>query len=421
MKATLYYILTLILLAVGIPSFAESTNDTAIYERIQECEYVSLADAYEQIGAIESTNPEVQEFQMLLSNLRVCVGTFVQLPSEDSSGKIYTADVSFYFEKGTPYCSIQYTGYAGKLGDAAVQVSEGEGYLFESFPEGEFFSNIQEFSIKFAPDQLHIQWADGLCEYLLVRGTEEQLASANKEPSFIETSSYATLIQTIDKTFSGMDHYCHYEEENKTLTVYIECGPGYKNTLINHAASLQDQWQDVLNSVLSFSEDVDSALTFATRKSLADYSQAQFTIIFVEKLNQKYDEDTYLAVITDGIITYNVIAEKPKEKTSTNGFTSSKSSTIGENNALRQAKLYLEVMPFSFKGLIEQLEYEGYSYSESVYGATNCGANWYEQAAKSASNYLELMPFSRSDLIDQLEYDGYTHDQAVYGVDRNGY
>ena len=98
-----------------------------------------------------------------------------------------------------------------------------------------------------------------------------------------------------------------------------------------------------------------------------------------------------------------------------------KITTIGEKNALKQAKLYLDVMPFSYKGLIEQLEYEGYSYSEAVYGADNCGADWYHQAAKSAANYLEIMPFSRSGLIDQLEYDGYTYDQAVYGVEKNGY
>lgn len=31
------------------------------------------------------------------------------------------------------------------------------------------------------------------------------------------------------------------------------------------------------------------------------------------------------------------------------------------------------------------------------------------------------MSFSRGGLIDQLEYEGYTHEQAVYGVEQNGY
>lgn len=73
-------------------------------------------------------------------------------------------------------------------------------------------------------------------------------------------------------------------------------------------------------------------------------------------------------------------------------------------------------MAFSYEGLIEQLEYEGYSNSEAKYAADNCGADWYEQAVKCAENYLDVMSFSRSELIDQLEYEGFTHDQAVHGV-----
>ena len=51
----------------------------------------------------------------------------------------------------------------------------------------------------------------------------------------------------------------------------------------------------------------------------------------------------------------------------------------------------------------------------------NCGADWNEQAAKSAESYLELMAFSRDGLISQLEFDGFTNEQAVYGVEQNGY
>ena len=87
-------------------------------------------------------------------------------------------------------------------------------------------------------------------------------------------------------------------------------------------------------------------------------------------------------------------------------------------NALKSAESYLSVMPFSYSGLVEQLEYEGYSHAEAAYAADNCGADWYAQAVKTAKQYLEIMSFSRSGLIDQLEYEGYTHDQAVYGVDR---
>lgn len=97
------------------------------------------------------------------------------------------------------------------------------------------------------------------------------------------------------------------------------------------------------------------------------------------------------------------------------------SPTTGERNALASAKQYLSLMPFSYTGLIEQLEFEKYSHEEAVYAADHCNADWNEQAAEAAKNYLDLMSFSRDGLIEQLEFEGYTHEQAVYGVEQNGY
>ena len=79
------------------------------------------------------------------------------------------------------------------------------------------------------------------------------------------------------------------------------------------------------------------------------------------------------------------------------------------------------MMPFSYQGLVEQLEYEGYTSSEAVYAADYCGADWNRQAAEKAALYLDMMPFSRDGLIEQLEYEGFTHSQAVYGASHNGY
>jgi len=77
-------------------------------------------------------------------------------------------------------------------------------------------------------------------------------------------------------------------------------------------------------------------------------------------------------------------------------------------------------MPFSYTGLIEQLEFEQYSHEDAVYAADNCGADWNEQAAKKAQDYLDIMAFSRQGLIDQLQFEGYTYEQAVYGVNQVG-
>lgn len=95
--------------------------------------------------------------------------------------------------------------------------------------------------------------------------------------------------------------------------------------------------------------------------------------------------------------------------------------TTGERNARKKAQSYLDIMAFSRKGLIEQLEYEGFTKSEATYGADNCGANWNEQAVKKAASYLEFSSFSKDGLISQLEFEGFTHDQAVYGAAQNGY
>lgn len=88
--------------------------------------------------------------------------------------------------------------------------------------------------------------------------------------------------------------------------------------------------------------------------------------------------------------------------------------------ALRCAKSYLNYSPFSHSGLIEQLEFEGFSTDDSTYAADNCGADWNEQAAKCAKSYLDFMGFSRDGLIDQLMFEGFTYDQAVYGVEAVG-
>lgn len=95
--------------------------------------------------------------------------------------------------------------------------------------------------------------------------------------------------------------------------------------------------------------------------------------------------------------------------------------SIGQKNALSKAYDYLNYSAFSKKGLIEQLEYEGFSTEEAEYAVENCGANWKEQAAKKAQDYIDYTSFSRSGLIEQLEYEGFTKKQAEYGADAVGY
>lgn len=110
-----------------------------------------------------------------------------------------------------------------------------------------------------------------------------------------------------------------------------------------------------------------------------------------------------------------------KQGNVTSSVYNSASASFGEQNALKKAHQYLEYNAFSYTGLIDQLEFEGFSTNEATYAADACGVDWNEQAALKAQQYLKYSAFSRSELIDQLEFEGFTHSQAVYGVEQNGY
>lgn len=156
-----------------------------------------------------------------------------------------------------------------------------------------------------------------------------------------------------------------------------------------------------------------------------------FLFIFINIGN---DKETELGTITPLNETITSINKEEKieniieqEKTEIKNVESSKNTgkndniTTGQKNALNSAKQYLSIMAFSYKGLVKQLEYEGYSNAEATYGVKNCEANWNEQASKMAKEYLDTMPFSRSRLIDQLKYSGFTQEQAEYGAKAVGY
>jgi hypothetical protein len=94
--------------------------------------------------------------------------------------------------------------------------------------------------------------------------------------------------------------------------------------------------------------------------------------------------------------------------------------TPNQENARLTAESYLNTMAFSRKGLIEQLEFEGYAKEDAEYAVGAVEVDWNEQAALSAASYLDTMPFSKQGLIDQLEYEGFTKSQAKYGVSTTG-
>ncbi|AFM00766.1 protein of unknown function (DUF1535) [Desulfitobacterium dehalogenans ATCC 51507] len=94
--------------------------------------------------------------------------------------------------------------------------------------------------------------------------------------------------------------------------------------------------------------------------------------------------------------------------------------TLSQKNAVAMANDYLDYTAFSKSGLIEQLEYEGFSNEDATYAVNKISVDWKEQAVNMANDYLDYTSFSRSGLIEQLEYEGFSNEDAVYAVDQIG-
>lgn len=94
--------------------------------------------------------------------------------------------------------------------------------------------------------------------------------------------------------------------------------------------------------------------------------------------------------------------------------------TTGQKNALRKAESYLSVSAFSANGLIEQLEFEGFTESDAAFAVANCGADWNEQALNKAQDYLSISAFSYSGLYNQLSFEGFLPQEAQYAIDHCG-
>lgn len=91
-------------------------------------------------------------------------------------------------------------------------------------------------------------------------------------------------------------------------------------------------------------------------------------------------------------------------------------SPVSLQNAVAKAQEYLSMTSFSKSGLIEQLEYEGFSTADSTAAVNSLTVDWNRQAALKAKECLNMTSFSASGLAEQLEYEGFTASQAAYGV-----
>lgn len=92
-------------------------------------------------------------------------------------------------------------------------------------------------------------------------------------------------------------------------------------------------------------------------------------------------------------------------------------------NALKSAKNYISMIPFSKARLYDQLTSdagEKYSPEAGQYAIDNLNVNYKEQALKAAKNYLSMMPMSDAQLKEQLISDAgekFTEEEAQYAID----
>ncbi|MCM1507010.1 MAG: Ltp family lipoprotein [Ruminococcus flavefaciens] len=106
----------------------------------------------------------------------------------------------------------------------------------------------------------------------------------------------------------------------------------------------------------------------------------------------------------------------------TNTTTSTKTTTTtttksSKETALNRALEFIDGDGYSYIGLIDILEFVGYTHEDAVYAADNCGADWNQEAVESAKSYLEIFDFSKERLIQQLiGGEEFTEEQAEYAA-----
>ena len=122
---------------------------------------------------------------------------------------------------------------------------------------------------------------------------------------------------------------------------------------------------------------------------------------------------TYTPSVSESApVSENIIVEEEKEVSNL---------TVSQENAIKKAESYIRYSGFSRQGLIEQLEFEGFSNADSIFAVDNITVDWNEECAEKAQNYMEYSSFSRQGLIEQLEFEGFTSTEIEYGVAAVGY
>ncbi|WP_205710837.1 Ltp family lipoprotein [Isoptericola sp. BMS4] len=89
--------------------------------------------------------------------------------------------------------------------------------------------------------------------------------------------------------------------------------------------------------------------------------------------------------------------------------------------ARARAQEHLDYAAFSRSGLVDQLEFEGFTREVARHAVDSLDVEWTTQAVRAAMNYREFESYSRRGVVTQLVFEGYTRTQAEHGADAAGY
>lgn len=205
---------------------------------------------------------------------------------------------------------------------------------------------------------------------------EMEEAERKQQELKVEKEKYKKYLDLVD---SGKSYYDMTEEERKTIDIFFntESPIGIYNKLSD---ALKEEYKEKFDKVQKDKED--SLAKIQAEKEAEEQAQKEAE----EKSKAEAEAKA-----------------KEEEKLS-----------LERKNAVKTAEGYLRYTSFSRQGLIEQLEYEGYSNDASVYAVDNVTVDWNEQCAKTAESYLKCSSFSRQGLYEQLQYEGFTEEQIKY-------
>lgn len=286
------------------------------------------------------------------------------------------------------------------------------------------------------------------CLTLVACGASEGESSSSdsgvsQEASYVErltgTASFSGLTFAVDPSWPE-------DTSDERFLEYLMEGDGaiLAHTFLNGETKDLATYSDTASSVIAGADKYEIIREWSTRGvSFTAYSysngdslyriyllghadEGQGFSLFITRTPQGVEtilNDDVIDAIFDSV-TFSpdevTVDSNIKPETDSSASSTSASETVSQKNAVKKAQSYLRAMAFSRQGLIEQLEYEGFSNEDATYGADNSGADWMAQAVKKAQSYLDAMAFSRQGLIEQLEYEGFTYEEAVHGVDATG-